>query len=237
MQRFTPLYRLKREATRLAREQKLPRHAALDRIARREGFRTWSHLARSNAEDGPARALYGGFAAGDLVLLGARPGQGKTLLGLELIREAVRLGRHGLFFTLEYSARQLAEPLETLGIDPDRHPERMALDLSDGICARHVLDRLEGLPTGSLAVIDYLQLLDQKRHLPALGEQLVELREGARRTGAVIVALSQIDRAFDAAGDRLPGLEDVRLPNPADLSLFSKACFLHEGRLQVQTVN
>ena len=33
----------------------------------------------------PARALFGQLKAGDLVLLGARPGQGKTLMSLELI--------------------------------------------------------------------------------------------------------------------------------------------------------
>jgi hypothetical protein len=47
--------------------------------------------------------------------------------------------------------------------------------------------------------------------------------------------LSQIDRHFDLADRRLPGLSDVRLPNPADLTRFTRTCFLHEGELLFET--
>lgn len=57
-----------------------------------------------------------------------------------------------------------------------------------------------------------------------------------RETGAIIVLLSQIDRAFERPGRRIPGLEDVRLPNPADLKLSARACFLHEGERELAEV-
>lgn len=41
--------------------------------------------------------------------------------------------------------------------------------------------------------------------------------------------MSQIDRRFELTDKRVPDLSDVRLPNPIDLSLFDKTCFLHEG--------
>ena len=43
---------------------------------------------------------------------------------------------------------------------------------------------------------------------------------------------SRIDRRFDASPAALPGIADVRLPNPLDLALFSKTCFLHDGEIE-----
>ena len=88
-------------------------------------------------------------------------------------------------------------------------------------------------PEGSLAAIDYLQLLAQKRSHPDLAIQVAQLREGARRQGLIVVAVSQIDRAFDLSGRSMPGLPDVRLPNPADLSCFTATCFLQDGRVDI----
>ncbi len=34
----------------------------------------------------------------------------------------------------------------------------------------------------------------------------------------------------------LPELKDVRLPNPIDLTLFTKACFLNDGEVRFQQV-
>ncbi|RMB04577.1 hypothetical protein [Eilatimonas milleporae] len=39
MKLSAPVFRLKRRARTLAREEKIPLHQALDRLARREGFR------------------------------------------------------------------------------------------------------------------------------------------------------------------------------------------------------
>ena len=51
MSQLPPVFVLKREAKQLARNESIPLHAALDRIASREGFRSWSLLiARRNDE-------------------------------------------------------------------------------------------------------------------------------------------------------------------------------------------
>jgi hypothetical protein len=34
-----------------------------------------------------------------------------------------------------------------------------------------------------------------------------------------------------------PDLEDVRLPNPLDLSLFTKTCFLNNGEVQFRAAS
>jgi replicative DNA helicase len=236
MRLSAPIFRLKRQARLLSRDQQIPLHQALDRIAQNEGFRSWSHLAASASQDGPVAEIFSRLNPGDLMLLGARPGQGKTLLGLELLVEAVNKRRRGYFFTLEYNERDVLMRLQALGMDAQKFNRAFILDTSDDICAKHVIAKLSAAPSGAIAVIDYLQLMDQRRRNPELGEQINALRNFARASGAIIVALSQINRAFELRSDPLPELADVRLPNPLDLSLFTKTCFLHEGEVQLEAV-
>ena len=96
-----PAYHLKRQARLLSREAKIPLHQALDRIAAQEGFASWSLLAAKLSETAPASRLFAQLAPGDLVLVGARPGHGKTLMSLELAVEAMKSGHRSVFFTLE----------------------------------------------------------------------------------------------------------------------------------------
>ena len=228
MKLSAPIYRLKRRARMLARDSKLPLHAALDRISREEGFQGWSHLTAAIARHHPAGEILGKLGPGDLVLLGARPGQGKTLLGLELTRLALAAGRPAYFFTLEDSEQIVTERLHALGANASPLGARLSIDASDFICATHIIEKV-GDTRGAMIVIDYLQLLDQQRRLPDLASQIGTLKAFAGKTGAIVVALSQIDRRFDASGRSLPTRSDVRLPNPLDLALFSKACFIHQG--------
>ncbi len=235
MKLSAPIYRLKREARQLARREDLPLHAALDRIARTQGFAAWSLLAARYAAESPAERLLGSLAAGDLLLVGARPGQGKTAFALELAAAAARNGGHGLFFTLDYTPADVLEQLRSLGIDPTSLGERFGFDCSDGISAGYITERLAQAPAGTIAAIDYLQLLDQRRSNPSLAEQVATLKRFARERGMVVVCISQIDRSYDPVAKPLPDLGDIRLPNPLDLSLFNKTCFLHAGELQFQS--
>ena len=230
-----PIYKLKRHARLLAREQAIPLHAALDSVAASEGFRSWSHLA-SSAPEKPTDRILAQLSAGDLLLLGARPGHGKTLLALELAIATSKAGSRSFFFTLDYTEADILEHLRSLQLDPKAVAESFVLDTSDDICADHIVQRLGEGSAKAFVVIDYLQLLDQKRENPALDTQIRTLRAFAQASGAIIVAISQIDRSFDPQAKRLPDLSDVRLPNPLDLALFTKTCFLHEGEVQLQSV-
>lgn len=49
----------------------------------------------------------GGIAPGELWIIGARPGMGKTVVGLEIARANARAGRPVLFFTFEMSPEQM----------------------------------------------------------------------------------------------------------------------------------
>lgn len=168
------------------------------------------------------------------MLLGARPGHGKTMMGLKLIVEAMKLGRRGVFFTLEFNEDDVLSCFNTVGGDPALFGDLFEFDNSEAINADYIMDRLEGARSGTVIVIDYLQLLDQKRSNPQLMDQVRALKSFARDTGLIIVFISQIDRSYDATIKPCPDLSDVRLPNPLDLTLFDKSCFLNNGRVQIK---
>ncbi len=237
MKLSAPIYHLKRKAKRFSREQNIPLHEALDRIARQEGFGGWSLLAAKAAAASPAGKLFSRLAPGDMVLMGARPGQGKTLLSLELTVEAMKSGNRGAFFTLEYTEKDVLDRLANIGAERAKFDHLFEFDNSDAISSGYIIKKLAVAPRGTLAVIDYLQLLDQKRENPELMVQVRTLESFARDRGMIFVFISQIDRSYDPLMKPCPGLEDVRLPNPLDLKLFSKTCFLHDNKIQFGTAN
>lgn len=234
MKLTAPVFRLKRDARRLARAQKIPLHEALDRVARQEGLPRWSLLAAREADTTPAARFYARLTPGDLVLVAARPRQGKTLFALHLAAEAMKDGKRSLFFTLEYNERDVTERLDRLGISQHLRANLFTLDMSDTVSADYVDGRTASASPGTLIVVDYLQLLDQRRENAALASQVRLLRHLAMERRHVIVIISQIDRAFELTGRPMPGLGDVRTPNPVDLSLFTKTCFLNAGEISMQ---
>lgn len=230
----SPIYKLKRKAKLMARSESMRLHEALNAIAKEEGFRDWGHLASAYAKTTPAQDIIRDMKAGDMVLVGARPGQGKTLLALELAAMAGRINRRGYFFTLEYNDSDVRDQFEGLGLDPFGGERPVIVDTSDNICAAHIIERVSASAEDALIVVDYLQLLDQKRSTPPLDAQIRALGTYAAQSGAIVVVTSQIDRAFDLASGAVPGVGDVRLPNPVDLSLLGKRCFLQGGQIQVE---
>jgi hypothetical protein len=155
-----PIYRLKREARLLSRRDDIALAAALDRIAATEGFASWSLLAARYAASSPAARLYANLRDGELVLVAARPGHGKTLFALQLALEALRNGRKAHVFSLEYTRAQVEGRFEAIGGEAEL--AQLAIDTSDSIGSGHVEAALASAPAGTLAVIDYLQLLDQR---------------------------------------------------------------------------
>jgi hypothetical protein len=227
----TSIPHLKRKAKALRRSEQIPLHQALDRIAVTEGYRNWSLLAARNPA-GMEGALLAALSPGDMALLAGRPGQGKTLVGILLAVEAARLGRRSVFFSLEYTAAAFERRATALGLAPLANP-LFSFDGSDLIASDYIEATLADAPFGSLAVIDYLQLLDQRRENPALGLQLRSLKVFARSQGIKLVFLSQIDRHYDPATKAFPDRGDLRLPNAIETDLFDKAFFVQGGQVQI----
>lgn len=230
-----PIYQLKRRAKLIVREEGVSLHAALDRVAQGEGFTRWSLLSSQLTMETSKDSFLSKLIEGDLLLIAARPGQGKTRLGLQLILEAAIQGRRAVFFTLEYTEQDTRRRLRSLGGSEEDIGE-LEVVASDDICADSVVKHLSGSPRGTFAVIDYLQILDHQRSKPSLAEQMRVLSQTAHSYGFIFGFISQIDRSFDAMHEPLPCLGDIRLPNPVERSIFSKACFLHNGAFDFQDV-
>ncbi len=236
MKLSAPVFRLKRRAKKLSRDARIPLYQALDKVAGEEGFARWSLLAAQADTKAPASHLLDRLAAGDLVLLGARPGHGKTLMGLSLLANAIKRGRRGVLFTLESTEADILDRYERVGGDIAAANGRFAYDTSDAISADYIAEHLTGAPPDTVVVVDYLQLLDQRRNNPDVGTQVRRLKSLATEQNLVVVLISQIDRSYELSDRPCPDLRDIRLPNPLDLTLFDKACFLNNGEMRVETV-
>lgn len=236
MKLSAPIFQLKRRAKLMARAGDLPLHEALDKIAREEGFARWSLLSSRAAEDASPEAILSRLENGDLVLMAGRPGHGKTVLGLRLLLDAVRLGREAVLFTLEFTEREARHHLRQLDDTALGWADKVDVVTSEAIGADFVMRHLADAAPGTVAIVDYLQILDQQRSKPALADQIQALSTFARETGVILGFLSQIDRAFDPDAKRLPDIGDIRLPNRVDLGLFTKAVFLHGGEAGFQRV-
>ena len=145
----------------------------------------------------------------------------------------MRSGSRAIFFSLDYTASDILARFRDIEAEPARYDALFTFDGSDDISADYIMLVLSTAARGTVVVIDYLQLLDQKRTNPEVGQQVAALRTFARARGLILIFLSQIDRAFDPSGKRVPDVSDVRLPNRMDLALFDKTCFLNEGEIRL----
>jgi replicative DNA helicase len=237
MKLSAPIYHLKRKAKRLSREESIPLHDALDRLAATEGFSAWSLLAAKAAAMTPANKLFPQFRPGDLVLVGARPGQGKTLMSLELAVEAMKSGHRAAFFSLEYTEKDVLDRMRAIGVEPAQFRELFEVDCSDAISADYIVKQMAMAARGTVVMVDYLQLLDQRRENPDLAVQVRALKSFARDKGLIVVFISQIDRSYDPSLKPCPDISDVRLPNPLDLKLFDKTCFINNAEVEFRAAS
>lgn len=235
MKLSAPIYILKQQAKALSRRDKLRLHVALDQVAVREGFSAWSHLASVWQRGDTSRSVYQRLEPGDLVLVGSRPGQGKTLLGIGLAVEAMTRGKRAAFFTLEYTVLEVANLFDVLGRSLQEFKSSLVVDTSEDISSAHIAQHMAGEPPGTLVVVDYLQLLDQRRDKPSLDVQVRDLKTLAHKSQSMVVCLSQISRDYTLTSRPYPSLQDVRMPNPVDLSIFDKSCFIQDGKMQLHS--
>lgn len=233
MKLSAPIFVLKAQAKKLKRTKSIPMTEALNEIAQREGFSSWS-LLQSKAKNmvpKTSEEILEYLNPGDLMLIASRPGLGKTRFTLQLLIQAVREGRRCFFFTLEYSRREVASRVAELDESIGENHPKLTFDFSDEISSKYIIRKTKSLiEPGSVIAIDYLQLLDQQRTKPDLQVQIEELKEYAKEQECILVFISQVDRAFEGKGKSRPKLEYIRLPNPLNLKLFNKSMFLHNGK-------
>lgn len=184
--------------------------------------------------------LRGGFRPGELILLGARPGMGKTACALQLAHNAARTGKHVLFFSSEMSAESLLWRAagEISGVSPraiedgkppaqiaDRYlfaTERMvnmtvAIDDTSGVSTDQLLVRTQRYQRRhdlGLVVFDYLELAGDRVKGDS-EEQRVSaiarrLKHVARVCDVPVLVLSQLSREVERRAGAVPKLSDLR---------------------------
>lgn len=238
MKLSAPIYVLKSQAKELKRTKLITMIEALDQIAQREGYSSWS-LLQSKAKDIYPKVredILGYLNPGDLFLLASRPGLGKTTFALQLLIQAFHENKTCCYFSLEYSKREVAARIAELDETISETDSKFRFDFSDEISAPYIMNKIkDAVLEDTIIVVDYLQLLDQQRAKPPLQTQIEELKKFAKEKKCIFIFISQVDRAFEGDGKVRPTLEDIRLPNPLDLKLFNKTMFLHDGKMQFIT--
>jgi len=230
MKLSSPVYILKSRAKDLKKAQGISLSVALDQIARQEGFDSWSLLISKSEEVFPEKysEVLGFLNDGDLVLIGARPSVGKSTFTYGLFVQAIEEARpKSFYFTLVERQNNMIERMATYR-QTIKLNDGYELDYSNDICADYIISVTQNeVKPGSLIVVDYLQLLDEKRTNPPLQEQIEKLKVFAKKVGCIIIFLCQIDRDIGDRSDQRPALDDIRLPNPLDLGLLNKIILLY----------
>ncbi|MBI2010070.1 MAG: replicative DNA helicase [Candidatus Chisholmbacteria bacterium] len=195
-----------------------------------------------------------GLQPSNLVILAARPGMGKTALSLNIAQNvAVKYKMPVGFFSLEMSKEELVDRLLVAQADIDawrlktgKLNEQDFAKLSDamgeladsplfiddtpGVSVlemRTKARRLLAEQNVKLIVMDYLQLV-RGRNLENRVQEVSEISQGmknlARELKIPILALSQLNRAVEHRGGKLPVLADLResgaIEQDADVVMF-----------------
>ena len=149
------------------------------------------------------RLLNGGYTGGQLVLIAARPGQGKTALLVTKTLNMMLDGRSVLFFSLEMSAREVAQRMisQLAGIDVGR---LQAGKLTEDEWKRHA-EAVEQLSQ----MKELLTVID----LPAVKigniRQLARQEMVRRKIDVIIVDYVQLARADENKQNRYQEVGDI----------------------------
>ena len=179
-----------------------------------------------------------GWQDGELIILAARPGMGKTALALNFLHDAAARGFNGKFFSLEMPNEQIFARLAAMekGVTASRimNPigmseedwaafldaagiiERLPLDVDDS--KRTYIDisrqiRRDVAQGTKLVIIDYLQLIQGDRRENRTQEISAisnDLKRLAVELRVPIICLSQLSRAVESRSDKRPMLSDLR---------------------------
>jgi replicative DNA helicase len=185
-------------------------------------------------------ALTAGFQPGDLVILGARPSQGKTAITLGITQHVTLSARKPVgFFSLEMSKESLVERMlasearvdgmriRTGRLRDDDYP-RLAqaagllhaapvfIDDTPAISILEMRSKARRLksdhPELALLVVDYLQLMrgDGENRTQVVSEVSRGLKALAKELHVPVIALSQLSRAVESRPDKRPMMSDLR---------------------------
>lgn len=181
-----------------------------------------------------------GLQDSNLIILAARPGQGKTGLTLNIAQHvAVNAGLPVGFFSLEMSQEELVDRLLVSQADIDswklktgrldeKDFDKLSLAMGELAEAPLFIDDTPGLSISEmrtkarrlqmehglkLLIVDYLQLMkgrNLENRVQEVSEISQNLKNLARELKIPVLAISQLNRSVEARGTRKPQLADLR---------------------------
>jgi len=180
-----------------------------------------------------------GMGKSDLVLIGARPGMGKTSFALNIARNMAVTGRKKVvFFSLEMSKEQLAQRIlatearvesskfRTGEISPEEwnrigeaayalNDAELYFDDTSTITVNEMKSRVRRMKNVDCVIIDYLQLMTGTKKTDSRVQEVSEITRNlklmAKDLHIPVVTCSQLNRSTDARGKaHRPQMSDLR---------------------------
>lgn len=180
-----------------------------------------------------------GLNKSDLIILGARPGMGKTSFALNLARNvAVNAGKTVCFFSLEMTRDQLAqrllsseaaiksEKLRTGDLTSDEWTRlaqaadnlskaEIYIDETSSVTVPQMQAKLRRMKKVDLVVVDYLGLMHSARPTDNRVNEVSEITRGlklmAKELKVPVIACAQLSRGTEVKGkSHKPALSDLR---------------------------
>ncbi len=208
----------------------------------------YAHIHEMNVDPESAKGTATGFSGldnvlagmgkSDLILIGARPGMGKTSFALNIgTNVAKATGKAVCMFSLEMSADQLVSrvlasealvdsyALRTGNIKPEEW-ERLAqasselagcnilIDDTSGMTVTAMKSKLRKVKDLGLIIIDYLQLMQGDHRNDNRVQEVAEISRGlkimAKEFMVPVICCAQLSRGPESRTDKTPMLSDLR---------------------------
>lgn len=148
------------------------------------------------------RLMMGGMVDGQVILMGAEPGFGKSTLCIEVLSKLAEQGHPVLYASGEESERQIAQRAERLHIGSDD------LHIMPTKTVEDVIATADDLHAYAL-VVDSLQTMGSNEVNGSAGgmaqskEAAYAFTEWAKRTGARVILVSQFTKGDEVAGSNM----------------------------------
>jgi len=178
-----------------------------------------------------------GMAPGNLILIGARPGMGKTSFAMNIAVHAAAKKKSIAVFSLEMSKTEIGSrvlagesridsyKMQTGSLE-DRDWTELAdaaarlseseiyIDDTPGINVTSMKTRIRKLKKVDLVIIDYLQLMQTDRRIDNRVQEVSDISRNlkilAKEMGIPVVTCAQLSRASEQRPDKRPQLSDLR---------------------------
>jgi len=179
-----------------------------------------------------------GMGDSDLIILGARPGMGKTSFALNIATNvAISSGKAVCVFSLEMSAEQLVSrllaseamvssyALRTGQLTPEDWKKiadasvklsatNLLIDDTSGVTVTSMKAKLRRVENLGFVVIDYLGLMESERHSDNRAVEVGMISRGlklmAKELRVPILCCAQLSRGTEGRTDKRPQLSDLR---------------------------